>query len=951
MTLEFANKAKRLSACRAHRLSGLLFSTSMSLLLVASPSLAQQSDTPVQEEVFEVDEIVVTGSRIARSGQHMPTPTTALNRQSIELSGVTNIADAVRELPALGLGVSPNVDASFTGQPGLNILNLRSLGTDRTLVLVNGRRHVGAVSGGSQVDLNTIPTALVDRVEVITGGASAIYGADAVTGVVNFIMKKDFEGLQVDAQYGIHQEGDGENYNLNLLTGANFADDRGNAVLSVSYDKAGRIRGIDRDRINRTGAFVPNPLDTGEGDGIPAQIFQEDIRLWIFSPTGVFLDLGAPSSFDAAGNLIPHDIGNVVSGVISEGGDGLNLAESVELQAPLERILLSGNVNYKLTEDIEFFFEGTYANVKGESTAQALTDAPVFIATDNPFLPADLTATLQGFGLPGIGLFRYHDDIAITHNSRDNDTFRLAGGFNGQINEDLSFEAYYQYGRSTSFNVSGNQRHLARFAQAVDAIADPLTGNAVCRDPEAVAAGCVPLNLIGSGRSPQAAIDYAIVDLTSRAVLQQHVAGASVSGDIAEVPAGSVGFAAGIEWRKEKSLGVPDSLALSGVTSGPTTAITAGDYSVKEAFAEVAVPLLSDVAFAQELNFEAAIRLSDYSTVGTATAWKLGGEWVPVEGVRFRGTYSRAVRAPNIGELFAPASGSEEFVEDPCDGNNLGLGPNPANRQANCAALGLLPDFESNAQFRSVPVTNRGNPDLNEEVAKTYTLGVVLAPEIIPGLLVSADLWDVNISGAIAGFDPTTILNNCVDLSSLGDTCSLVTRAGDGQIQNIDLLQFNLQSIEARGVDLEVNYGTRIGSDAGNLNFRVVGTYLNRLNQFFTEQPEDVVKTAGQFTAPKWRLNGSVTYSWQDLTVFWEGRYIGRTRHGAGSAEEFLPLRMQSAFYQDIQLSYRINENLSARLGVDNLFNADPPRTLDFQGGGFHDTNGRFFYGGISLKL
>ena len=926
-------------------------------MAVATASMASTCGAWAAEE--QLEEVLVTGSRIARSGYTMPTPTTVLNSEDIETSGVTNIADLVRELPALGLGISDNIDATLNGTVGVNLLDLRGLGGNRTLVLVDGKRQVSNVAGSSQVDINTIPTALVERVEVITGGASAIYGADAVTGVVNFVMKDDFEGVQVDATTGAYDEGDGENNNISITAGTNFNNGKGNIWGSFTFDDTSQIKGSDRERIRRQTLFVANP----DPAGTAARVLVDDFRIFVASRSGIiFSPTGAlpPFSFafDEAGNMVPYNPGQILSGGGAIGGDGLNLTSSVQLQPSTERTLFNAGGHYDLSDDTRFTVSAKSSRIEGTGFGQAIANVgDLFIATDNAFLPADLAAGLAAGGHPGVLLFRYNEDLGNVTSFLDSDSYNLSLGLEGKVFSDFDYEVYYQYGRSESETGSRNVQNIARFQAAADAVRDA-SGNIVCRNPAARAAGCVPINLIGFNRMSPEARNYVNTTLTTDNTQQLYLAGGHISGDLLELPAGNLGVALGVEWRRETSRSIPEEEALDGSTIFSNSAIVTGAYDVMEVFAEARLPLLANKPFAQELNVEAAVRFSDYSTVGRTTTWKFGGDWVPVEDVRFRTTYSRASRAPNIEELFSPAEPGQQFVNDPCDTNNRGLGETPQQRDANCTALGLGPDFMSEASFRSVNVVVSGNDQLDEEVAKTTTAGIVVTPSALPGLSFSADWWDVSIEDAIDSLDASALMAGCVDFAGNPELCALVQRdATTGQIQGISVTQLNLASFDARGVDIAAAYEVNlsddwgIGTNAGMLSFDLVGTFLSQLDFLLSENdPTGILREAGTRATPKRMLNLDIGYHWGALSANWSSRYVGKSRNGVVRTDAD-PFYSNSEIFHDLYVSYELKEGITGFIGVNNVLDNEPPRTISFQQAGHYDTKGRYFYAGVSARF
>jgi len=446
-----------------------IFSICILSSLTLSPFIYAQEDEQIEDE----GTVVITGSRIARDGFSNPTPTTVIDAEAIEASGVTNISDLVRELPSLGVGTSGNIDASLAGGVGQNILDLRSLGSERTLVLIDGKRQVSNIPGEASIDINSIPTALVERVDVITGGASAIYGADAVTGVINFVLKKDFEGVEVEGSTGAYGAGDGENHNLSVTLGNNFDNNRGNAWMNVTFDTTKQVLGIDRDRINRQIRFDAIPGSTG-----PERELVEDFRIFVttntsrilsplFLPDGTFASLTggtvvpggrvfdpfAPSAlaFDNAGNLIDFNSGIMLSGGGAIGGDGLNLASSIQLKPKTERTQFSGEVNYQMSDDLNLYVKARGSNFEGSSFSQAFNSGTL-IMPDNANLPTELRNVMMATGQP-IFILRYNEDLGNLTTSLDAKSYTLVTGADGNINDNFSYNIFYQYGKTTTLKI------------------------------------------------------------------------------------------------------------------------------------------------------------------------------------------------------------------------------------------------------------------------------------------------------------------------------------------------------------------------------------------------------------------------------------------------------------------------------------------------------------------
>lgn len=933
------------------------------------PASAEQEQ---EQEKLEV--IQVTGSRIMRTSAQMTTPTTVVDSAMIQMSGAKNIGDLIHQLPALtgGFGgVSSNDNnGGNLGQAGLELANLRGLGQARTLVLVNSRRHVPGAAGQSAVDLSMIPTSLVDRVEIISGGASAIYGADAVTGVVNFIMKKDFEGLEVEASYGSSAYKDAKNRNLSVTWGTNFADNKANVTTHVAYHKRDELLMKARTEANNRPGFLNNPANTGPNDGISDTVFARDQRFqalsaegliyvpnenWVGSPSNIANFPGPPRFADDPFGLgydtftIDRDTGafrDFISGVNCsvvpcDGGDGFRTAETNTLQAPSERLLFTARGQYEYSNNLELFSEFKYGRVESSAGGQASVfhdsnfGPLIALKIDNPFLPAELKTLMQERGVEASAL------AVIGLPSRSNNTREtMQLTFGGQGNwADYNYDFYLQHGRVDSVLLSQDS-YNPRYYEALDATTDA-SGNAVCRSGNSA---CVAYNPIFFSASDEARA-YAGVTLRTDQQIRQSIAAFSVNGDLFDWEAGLASFAAGVEIRHESSANNPDILSQArdadGVGSGLVGSRTGprrdqntylnpviGRYNVKELFAEVMIPLIDGMAFVDVLDLELAARVANHSITGTDFTYKAALNWGIVEDVRARATYSHAVRAPNIAELFAPSSIGGQRITDPCHFQNLNSGPNPTNRQANCAALGISNDFVSEASFGTRSVATEGNLELKPETATTYTLGLVWVPTA--DLNIALDYWNIDIEDAITSFAPTDVLSNCVDGQSLNAAfCDLVTRRSDGNINLVSVQNINASKFLARGTDLDVSY--RIPMHSGVFHISMLATYLDKRQ--FWQNPADssaVMNDAGSYTYPRLRTILNAAYRGDLYTLGWRINYVGESTFNKTNRTnpEAYPISFNNKVPAYIQHSlfamYQLSDDVELYVNADNVTNEKP---------------------------
>lgn len=939
-------------------------------LLLSTISFAQ--------EVEVLEEIVVTGSRIPRNTLVTPSPVTVLSAEDIEISGAVNIGDLLNQLPALGSTRGSQNSDRFIGTAGLNMLDLRRLGTSRTLVLVNGQRHVAGSIGTAAVDINSIPAALIERVEVVTGGASAVYGADAVTGVINFIMKDNFQGTQIEIQTGSSHDGL-ERSSLDIVSGFNFADNRGNAVIAFEYSKTGDITAADRGI--PPVRLVDNPLDGDSvdadgnviNDGIPDEILVQYAGLDFINRGGLADINGVSYFFDAPGSFRPQNFGTDFGGGECGGGcDFLDLTDFVNLSTPQERYAMTAMLDYRIVDDHVMSFEGKFVNSQASGRGQPhFNFGNLFIAADNPYLAPELATIMLDNDIEDFGLNRFNVDAGLRGQLNERQTTRVRFGLSGPLSKRVNYEVNAIYGRTTSSQLSTFNRINERFYAAADAVRDA-DGNIVCRsslDIESintslarpVMAGivgdCVPVNLFGDGAVSQEAIDYFSTVAVRHAEIDQAVFNATVNGLLFTLPAGTVDFAAGVESREETSNDQPDSLNQLGLTFGNALQAESGRYNVSEVFGEVRLPLLNNVFLARDLSLDLAARFSDYSTIGNTFTYKAGLEWAPIESVRFRGTFSDADRAPNIGELFGPQNQNFFNVLDPCSEDRLDLGTNGRSvREENCRALGIPVGFDSEDQSSRDGLSG-GNPGLEEESSESFTVGVVW--EATDDLWFAIDYWDISIDNAISSASAQAILDRCVDAVGGIDNafCGLIDRDEDYNISLITQTLQNIAGMEASGIDLEIRYGTELAG--GDLGVKLITTWLEKNDAFpFQEDPSSRERSQGVIGDPEY--SSQLDISWQNdrYSGNWSVRYIDTMLLMDREDFEVNPdardfLYTGNVVYHDLYASVQLGDGLSVSLGIDNVLDEDVPAYSTGTGGstGIFDNIGRFYYGAMRYSF
>lgn len=709
------------------RLLASSFLVGASFGFYAAPAMGQDTEDEARQ-----DTVIITGSRIARTDLLAASPVSTVTAEAFDIAGATNLQDIVNELPSAGVPGLTDTSSNFTlNGGGINFVNLRNLGDERTLVLVNGRRHVGGLAGDPTVDLNMIPSALIERVDIVTGGASAVYGSEAIAGVVNIIYKDDFEGVETNLRYGDSFEGGGRETDFNITAGSNFADGRGNAVIYVGVSDSGQLGAAKRE-ISASDA-------TNSSFG-PFSSFE--------IPDGGFVTL------DRNTGLFDKDFVN------AEDGFDRNAVRLIRV--PTDRLQFAGNLNYQINDYVNFFSEASYNQVESYQQLEptimgqfiSVGSVPdVNMPVDNPFMPAELRAAILAAdpAATEVTMRRRFTELGPRTTDQQRQTFRYVAGLEGTAPNawgGFDWEVYYQNGRQTQDRVNGGIANTLNVFNALRAEPDG-AGGFQCVDAISRSLGCVPINFFGNDTVTGAALDFVSTTAQTTSRAEQEVFGATITGDAFELPAGTVGYAVGVEYRSEDSNFVSDGLAATGLTTGNTSPSVSGYLDVTEYFAEILVPIVSDKPFINELSFEGAYRIADHSQVGNTDAYKASLVWKPMEDLTIRGGFNTATRAPNIGELFDPGSETFRTFEDPCNFGGAGgasadglvtYAAQSATVQANCATFAGSATLDQGAvNIRSAGGFAAGNPDLIEETAETTTLGLVYSPSQIPGLNFTVD--------------------------------------------------------------------------------------------------------------------------------------------------------------------------------------------------------------------
>jgi outer membrane receptor protein involved in Fe transport len=955
----------------------------VALIAASAGAVAYVPAASAQDQ--ELEQIVVTGSRIPQPNLEGNSPVSVIGAQEVRLQGVTQVEDLINNLPQAFADQGGNIS---NGASGTATVNLRNLGADRTLVLVNGKRlPAGSPRGPVAPDLNQIPAPLIERVEVLTGGASAVYGSDAVSGVVNFIMNDSFEGVQLDANYSFynHQNDnpvdnivrargfqpapnhigkDGDQYELSMLLGSNFADGKGNATVFVSYRNIDALLQSERDYSScALGSNANGFVCAGSSTSFPGRFITEDG--------------GDYTVADEFGNNRPFTASDIY-----------NYGPLNYYQRPDERYAVSAFAHYDVTDTARVYTELSFHDNRtvAQIAPSGLFGLDINISCANPLLSDDWRSALDCAStdvdeLGNAFILRRNVEGGGRQDDIRHTSYRGVIGLKGTIADDWNYDVFGQYGTVVYQETYLNDFSRIRATRAVDVVPDA-DGNPVCRsfldgsDPN-----CVPYNIWSLGGVTPEAIGYLQTPGFQRGDTEQTVVGASLSTDLGNYgiksPAASqgVGVAFGLEYREESlSLSTDQAFETGDLfgQGGPTIGLD-GSFNVTDAYIETRIPLIDGKAFADSLTLSASYRYSDYSDPidDTTNTYGIGLDWAPIRDFKVRGSYQRAVRAPNVIELFTAAGlGLYDNDEDPC------AGATPTATLAQCQNTGVTaaqygtildnPAGQYNAIFG-------GNQDLSPEESDSYTVGFVFTPTFFDGFSLTVDYFNITVEDAIANLPPTSVLSECLATGS-ADLCSLIQRDSRGTLWAapdafIVATNVNIGSYETSGFDIEANYSTPIG-DFGSLGVNLVGTYLD---EFLSDIGFGEYDCAGLYgptcgtPLPEWRHKARVTWMtpWNlDLSLSWrymDSVLLDRTSNNAILTGNVNPVdrELDSMNYIDLSGAWTIYENYTLRLGINNITDEDPPLSAQV-GAGFgngntypqvYDAMGRYVFMGLTAKF
>ncbi len=881
-------------------------------------------------------ELVVTGSRISQNGYQAPTPVTVAPVTELLKSSPTSIPDGLNKLPQFIGSTGPNKQANIFGAPNHgNILNLRGIGPTRTLILLDGVRAPPSTYLNT-VDVDLFPTLLVQRVDIVTAGASSVYGSDAVSGVVNFILDSKFSGVKGMAQGGISTRGDGANMRFALAAGSDFAAGRGHFIASADFNQQDDYPDSARPKLNDLGLGVGSTGIGAAGSATNPLVQTPDMRA-SFATFGGLAVSGpfANTNFVSPGVYHPVVTGTATGTPSFFHSDGEYMAQGRYLSASAYTRNATGfaKATYDLSDQVTAYVQlmGSRSDLHSLSFSNLVfggTALPIF--SGNPFIPAPLQAQLTSTSTPSFKVSKLYDDLGPIRTNERINNYAVMAGLKGKIDR-FSWRLDYAHGESEFRFRQSNQFELSKLAAALDAVVDPNTGATVCgptlnasASVRAAYAGCAPFNTLGLNAASPAAAAYVMGTSMYTARNTTNDVVATISGDLFNLPAGPLSAAVGAEYRSasldldsNSDPGTPvDVTGLRGISASTVrfyltnVAKAKGSQDVKEVFAELAAPLLRDLPLIERLDLNGAFRETDYSTSGSVQTWKVGGTWTLVDGVRVRAARSRDIRAPTLFDLFAGPQFTQAAALDPHTGVSSGFN-----------------------QITS------GNPNLKPETGDTFTAGVVLQPQALSGFSLSVDYYSVKIEGAITTLTPLAILQDCEVSAGTAPSCANIVRPlpfSDRTPANyptqVTVSGINAALIETKGIDFDASYRRMVGP--GMLTIRLYATYLDSFKtQLSAAQP--IIDYAGYNAAgsggvaaglPKWKGNLSLNYDVGPLSLFAQENYISSLKFG--------PVLVYSnphipAFWTtDFTASYRLKafgSDSQIFASVTNLFDATPP--------------------------
>lgn len=918
----------------------------LTLLIPNQTVLAQ---TNAGQNASSADEVVVTGSRIRRSNINTAIPMQGLDLEALEQSGSVDLGEILTQIPGVEYSLSPEGTSLSTQNSGLSTINLRGLGGDRTLVLINGRRAVSNSGNGERVSTDTIPSGFIARTEVTTGGASAIYGADAIAGVANILLRKDFEGVRASARIGTADASGETETTLDLTIGRNFDQGRGNFMIGGSWDK-------------ETAAFAD---DTRPETIAPLSYLKDGVDCTVsgsrqcgtnFSsvlPGGRF---EGDDAWNVGGvwyndkSLAPDD-GRTPSVGFETGLDGYNFRPGRTLSPEVETFNIAATMNYELTPSVTafgeiYFTQSDVETVNAPRTASSGTDiGPAgnsidigSMSSSHPFIPDEVQETRSG----SVSWSRRFSEVGNDIKTNDRQTIRSVFGLDGDLDNGWQWNAYATYGTfdQEQNRINGLDYQNIRNALRVE---DDGAGGYQCSDADARADGCVPLNLFGEGSITAEMADYIRYDGVIYQERSQTTFGGGANGDLYELPAGMLKGAFGVEYRKESQETIGDPDFTQELTSMSVIPSIEADFDVMEAYGELDIPLVTDKPGIYDLNMQLAARVGDYSTVGTIFSYNVGGSYSPTSDIRFRAQYSRSQRAPTITEFYSDKRGDFDDLNDPCNGllvDGTGLDaddPNSAAFATNCLANAGIQAFFADPDNAGLAFDgddtvfgpNAGNTSLQEETADTFTIGTVITPSSVPELSFIVDYYRIEIDGAIDSISTQDTVDLCYASDSFPSNrfCDVVTRdASTGDVIEVINREENLNSTLVEGIDISLNYELELSNTIpGQFDLGLIYSHVfSNETEFETLNGTETDDDNGEIGSPKDRFRAKLGWKNNAVSLAYTWHYYGSAVDDVSIEEaddDYFKINSQS--YHDIYAAYDFDNKYGAKIfaGVKNIAN------------------------------
>jgi outer membrane receptor protein involved in Fe transport len=921
--------------------------------VVAASSFSMTAAAADEEDsAKKVERIEVTGSRLKRTDVETASPVTTLGRVDIDSSGFQNIGDLLRNINQADVGGLTQLTNSTNGNDGSQTLSLRNLGAERSLVLVDGRRWLSL--GGGQTDLSQIPLATIDRIEVLADGASAVYGSDAIAGVVNIITRRDYEGVEVDVTKGANFEGDGQFTTTGLTVGSKNA--KTSSFLNVSATEQKPIMAGDRE-ISRLPVFGV-PLAAGSAFGEYGRFSVPNSVLGLAGTGNTFVALDPTK--EGAGTRTVSDFEPFAN------KHRFNFAPQNYLLTPSKRLSIFGKMDHEFTENVRGFAQVTF-NQRKSATQIASVPLTMFASGPQWNIPISAQNIYNPFGVEIRGAGFRTSPVGPRTYTQDYDVYFMTGGLEGDFelaDRAFSWDVAVSRGEASRNVVGTNFINLQNLRNALGASFVDASGIARCGTSTNVIAGCVPLNLFngvtGFTKPMQDYIKYTLVETTK---IGNQDFTANISGDLVELPAGPLALALGVQVRNNTFSDTPDSTIAAGLSSSNFREPTNGAQKAEESYFEFAVPVVRDLPLVQALELSLAGRFSDFTNSGTVgtqfsateldnESFKLGLTWRVNDELMLRGNFSDTFRAPSVGDLYSGGTEGFPAATDPCTSSLSNPFKNlTAEQKARCAAAGVpaTGSLQATSQTRTL---GGGNPFLKPEQGDTKTFGVVYNPEWLDGFDMTADVWEINLEDALASRGAQAIMNGCIRNGDPAD-CLFISRDAAGTIQSVRTSQFNLNKLTVSGVDASFNYSMDLG-ELGRLATRLNTTYTTEYKST-TGELSQAINQVGQPDSEIYRLrsNFSTTWTYEDYSVTWAVRHTSRLRETCGGYENYFGDGLAteqicnapewvnkagevepsnfigSTFYHDLSGSYSTPWDATVRVGVRNLFKKEPPRSLN----------------------